>query len=189
MTNEQTKGLLVLGAVVGFLITLSAVLPGPRVGFQSGNSVPTSVTINLDDMNERRIKSQGQSRNVPKSGQRSRMDNELDNIDPTVEKPKTIINSKQGVRSAASKLASAKFQTTTKNGTPFKVPKQLLVAAKSNPSSQLSAKMRSRQLAAKVRRSGRYRSGIIQLFEIMRMMLENVDKEEASKNLKVNKSQ
>ena len=188
MKKEQTIGLLVLGSVVVFLITLSAVLPGPRVGFQPGSSVTTSANSNLDDMNKRRIKSQGQKHKVAKSGQRSRMDNELDFIDPTVEKPKTITNIKQGVSTGSSMVSSVKVQTTTKNTTNFKTPKQFVVASKQNRSSQLSAKMRSMQRSAKMRRAGRYRSGVIQLFEIMNRNTESLDRNEATQSLKVNSS-
>lgn len=188
MTNEQTKGLLVLGAVVGFLITLSAVLPGPRVGFQPDSSVTTSANSNLDDMNNRRIKSQGQKHKVAKSGQRSRMDNELDIIDPTVEKPKTIMNSKQGVSSGSSTLAIVKVQSMNKNTITLKAPKQVVVVSKQIPSSQLSARKRSQQRSAGLLNRGRSSRGVFALLEIVWAILDNLERNQATQSLKVNSS-
>ena len=189
MKKEQTLGLLVLGSVVVFLITLSAVLPGPRVGFQPSSSVTTLASGNLDEMNDRRIKSQGQKRKKAKLGQRSRVANSSDIIDPTVEKPKITTNSKQGVSTESSTLASVKVRSTTKNTTNSKTPKQFVVASKQNASSQLSAKMRSQQLRARMRNSVRTSSGVMPFFDIIRMMSDAIERnEEANKSLKVNGS-
>ena len=188
MTQEQTKGLLVLGAVVVFLITLSAVLPGPRIGFQPGSSVTTSASSNLDEMNKRWIKSQGQKRKVPKSGQRSRMDNELDIIDPTVEKPKTITNSKQDVSSGSSTLAIVKVRSMNKNTIIFKAPKQVVVVSKQNPSSQLSARKRGQQRSAGLLIPGQSSRGVFALLEILWVILDNLERNQATQSLKVNSS-
>ncbi len=188
MKKEQTLGLLVLGSVVVFLITLSAVLPGPRVGFQPSSSVTTLDSGNLDEMNDRRIKSQGQKRKKAKLGQRSRVSNDSDIIDPTVEKPKITSSSKQVVSTESSNFATANVQSSTKKTTNSKTPKQFQVATKQNASSQLSAKMRSQQLRARMRKGGRKYSGVIELFKIIEVLAENQRNEEVNKSLKVNAS-